>query len=288
MGSDNQWTALGPAIIGFQTDSASINVGADITGNEVGIRGHSDKGNGVQGTSGQGVDASDKEAGIFGAGQGYGVYGIDDNIQKTEAPEFVAVTDNTSPDYDGAIGVTGASKDRPGVIGSSEILKKDTAEYKVFDQAANENPPPPKQPSPSLTSAPVGVLGISKTSIGVFGFSFRGCKPSDILPDILPDPTPFYGTGIFGLSVDGTGVYGVSPNGIGVRGASDNDRGGWFVSKKAAQLHLEPQVANIDQLLSTPGVGGDLIAINNSDINECELYFHNGQGWTKVALTRAG
>jgi hypothetical protein len=40
MSSDNQFTALGPASLGLQTNSASINVGADIAGSEVGVRGH--------------------------------------------------------------------------------------------------------------------------------------------------------------------------------------------------------------------------------------------------------
>ncbi len=92
------------------------------------------KGSGVVGTSdtsGKEVgaidDASNKGAGIYGAGQGYGVYGRGGDIPENDAPEFVAVTDNTvRDDYEGAIGVAGAGKSRPGVIGSNEILHKDT------------------------------------------------------------------------------------------------------------------------------------------------------------------
>jgi hypothetical protein len=51
MSSDNQFTALGPAIVGFQTDAANIDRGAEIHGNSVGIKGFCDGpvGDGVQG-----------------------------------------------------------------------------------------------------------------------------------------------------------------------------------------------------------------------------------------------
>ena len=51
MSSDNQFTALGPAIVGFQTDGANIDRGADITGNQVGVHGRcgGPVGNGVEG-----------------------------------------------------------------------------------------------------------------------------------------------------------------------------------------------------------------------------------------------
>jgi hypothetical protein len=51
MASDNQFTALWPAIVGFQTDSASIDRGAEITGNQVGVKGFcgGPVGDGVQG-----------------------------------------------------------------------------------------------------------------------------------------------------------------------------------------------------------------------------------------------
>jgi len=39
MSSDNQFTALGPAIIGFQTNASRIERGAEIAGNEAGVHG---------------------------------------------------------------------------------------------------------------------------------------------------------------------------------------------------------------------------------------------------------
>ena len=43
MSSDNQFTALGPTIIGFQTNGTNIDRGADITGKEFGVRGSGGK-----------------------------------------------------------------------------------------------------------------------------------------------------------------------------------------------------------------------------------------------------
>jgi len=51
MSSDNQFTALGPTIIGFQTNGSNIERGAEIAGNELGIWGHCNKGIGIHGTS---------------------------------------------------------------------------------------------------------------------------------------------------------------------------------------------------------------------------------------------
>lgn len=64
MSSDNQWTALGPAEIGFQTHGANIRVGADVAGTVVGARAtcSSANGHGVHGF-GQGVNY----AGVTGA-----------------------------------------------------------------------------------------------------------------------------------------------------------------------------------------------------------------------------
>lgn len=88
MSSDNQFTALGPAIIGFQTHGANIDVGADISGNQVGVRGRcqSAVGDGVQGfgtgnfsgTAGFGADGN-SGVGAFGQGgapNGDGVRGV--------------------------------------------------------------------------------------------------------------------------------------------------------------------------------------------------------------------
>jgi hypothetical protein len=61
MSSDNQFTALGPAAVGFQTDGTNIDRGADIFGNQAGIVGKSSTGEGVHGET-----ASDFFAGVAG------------------------------------------------------------------------------------------------------------------------------------------------------------------------------------------------------------------------------
>ena len=55
--SDNQFTALGPAVIGFQTDSTNIDVGVQVAGNSVGVNA-----SGPTGVIGVG---SDREGGSF-------------------------------------------------------------------------------------------------------------------------------------------------------------------------------------------------------------------------------
>lgn len=71
MSSDSQFTALGPAAIGFQTDGSNITRGADVAGTEMGVHGHSDGGPGVLG------DSFSNHPGVRGAsGTGRGVEGV--------------------------------------------------------------------------------------------------------------------------------------------------------------------------------------------------------------------
>lgn len=121
MGSDNQWTALGPAIVGFQTDGTNIDRGADIAGKLVGIKGAcmGDVGDGVQGFGAgnfsgvAGFGGTDNGTGVFGiggvppdrfGGGGAGVRGVG------------AGAPNTSPS--GPVGVFGqGGTNTPGVVG---------------------------------------------------------------------------------------------------------------------------------------------------------------------------
>ena len=86
MGSDNQWTAIGPAIVGFQTNSASIDRGAEISGNTLGILGHCDRGNGVHGQSASPTDSgvwgenNGGGVGVSGSSHGFGVFGSADGV----------------------------------------------------------------------------------------------------------------------------------------------------------------------------------------------------------------
>lgn len=54
MSSDNQFTALGPTEIGFQTNDTNTRMGASITGGEVGVRGDCDNEFAIEGTGGSG------------------------------------------------------------------------------------------------------------------------------------------------------------------------------------------------------------------------------------------
>jgi hypothetical protein len=130
MSSDNQFTALGPAIIGFQTNSASIDVGADITGNQRGVTGR------CGGAVGDGVQG-------FGTGNFSGVAGFGGNVSGGEAPGTGVfglggtATDNSVPGAPGVRGIGGGGPNTtdplgravgvygqggqggPGVVGSS-------------------------------------------------------------------------------------------------------------------------------------------------------------------------
>jgi len=80
MSSDNQYTALGPAIIGFQTSATEIDIGADIEGRDFGVKGRSEKGTGVHGECTT-KDPRARKSREFGSGVvgssafGAGVYG---------------------------------------------------------------------------------------------------------------------------------------------------------------------------------------------------------------------
>ena len=117
MSSDNQYTALGPAIVGFQTDGSNINIGAQIAGNTVGIKGtcQGPVGDGVQGTGAGnfsgvagwgGPNSGTGVIGFGGGGAGPGVRGIGSGAQ------------NTGPA--GPAGVYGhGGSDAPGVVGQA-------------------------------------------------------------------------------------------------------------------------------------------------------------------------
>jgi hypothetical protein len=62
MSSDNQFTALGPAVVGFRTDGTTIDLGADIAGNSIGVRATCN-----DNTAGVGVDGSSVAIGVHGS-----------------------------------------------------------------------------------------------------------------------------------------------------------------------------------------------------------------------------
>src|ERR1700730_12580235 len=122
MSSDNQYTALGPAAVGFQTDGANIDHGAEISGKSVGVHASCDGGDGVAGQSG-----SSKNSGVWGHNIG-GKYGVSGS-----SPAGVGVWGSSLQQGDnlvdsgqgvrgdGKIGVHGVSRDSEygGVLGEN-------------------------------------------------------------------------------------------------------------------------------------------------------------------------
>jgi hypothetical protein len=132
MSSDNQYTALGPAIIGFQTSATNIDVGAEISGNKAGIRGSCVAGIGVRGESvgqegvhGQGTpgmlgigikNGTTGHNGVMGlveGAEGAGVYGA--HGQPGHPLDVTAFPVSPAP----GAGVFGVSDEANGVLGTS-------------------------------------------------------------------------------------------------------------------------------------------------------------------------
>jgi hypothetical protein len=117
MSSDNQFTALGPTIIGFQTDGANIQIGAQISGNTVGIKG-SCQGSVGDGVQGNGTGNFSGVAGWGGANSGTGVIGFGGGGAGPGVRGIGFGGPNTNPA--GAAGVYGqGGNGAPGVIGQA-------------------------------------------------------------------------------------------------------------------------------------------------------------------------
>jgi hypothetical protein len=223
MSSDNQYTALGPAVVGFQTDGANIDVGADVAGTKLGAKGRCDEGPGVVGES--------NTMGVSGTGGLRGIYGRGQN--RFNQPENT--TGVLAEGYQEASGVTGLnfSSDRrarlghgAGVVGASNA----------------DSDRDPQNPDKQLGA---GVVGLSLSTLPQL---IDTAEPLP-LPDLKRVPDG-----------DGTGVWGASGRGTGVYGESNNGRGGVFKSATIAQLGLVPLV-NPTPLLPAIGQFGDLYVV---------------------------
>jgi hypothetical protein len=117
MSSDNQYTALGPAAVGFQTSGANIDIGAQISGNTVGVRG-SCQGAVGDGVQGNGTGNFSGIAGWGGADSGTGVIGFGTGGAGPGVRGIGAGGPNTGPGGPaGVFGQGGASA--PGVVGQA-------------------------------------------------------------------------------------------------------------------------------------------------------------------------
>src|SRR5215510_12501522 len=113
MSTDNQYTALGPAAIGFQTDGANIDVGADVAGKKFGARGRCENGSGVIGES--------DTMGVFGSGNLRGVYGSGHNPFQ-EPQNTTGVLGEGYEEASGVIGLSFLSKERSALGGAAGVI----------------------------------------------------------------------------------------------------------------------------------------------------------------------
>lgn len=97
MTSDNQFTALGPTAIGFQTNGANIDLGAECIGVNGGVRAHGDKEFGISADSDEGPGV----LAISHNGKTSAVYAV------SKGPEAAAVHGQ------------GLGRNAPGIVGES-------------------------------------------------------------------------------------------------------------------------------------------------------------------------
>lgn len=290
MSSDNQFTALGPTIIGFQTNGSNIERGADVQGQKLGIRAGADDGVGVHGISHKyfavlgeselwhGVQgASSERAGVVGlSAKQEGVLGMGEP---------------------GVLGLRAKSAEhaRNGVMGLNEGI--DGAGVFGGHRATDSLNPPLGQSAREFgtcaepgagvfgksTDIGIGVMGQSRFGSGVVGYSEGGVEFTShgvvgVSPQLagvvgISGDRPEAGTvlppnhvGIYGFCASGLGAVGTSRDSVGVLGVSESDRGGQFESRKLAQIHLVPMklASKNDPNGFVEGKGGDLLAIEDA------------------------
>jgi hypothetical protein len=224
MSSDNQFTALGPTIIGFQTDGANIDIGAQISGNTVGIKGscQGSVGDGVEGT---GTGNFSGVAGWGGANSGTGVIGFGAGADGPGVRGIGSGGPNTGPagpagvygqGGNGAPGVNGqGGNGAPGVVGQAGAGIADGVDGFATGNFS-------------------GVAGFGGPNAGTGVFGLGGTLT-------LPDQPPLTGPGVRGIGGSGpntvpqssnglvspVGVYGQGASGAdGVRGVAGQGPGG--------------------------------------------------------------
>jgi hypothetical protein len=216
--SDNQFTALGPAAVGFQTNSASIDRGAEITGNQVGIKGFcgGQVGDGVQGFGAGGFsgvagfgggDVNTAGTGVFGLGgvqlgnapqRGPGIRGIGGGGPNTGTSVGVGVYGQGAPQAPGVVGQAGAPP-ADGVQGFGTGNFSGVAGFGGDNGGSNDGT--------GLFGAGGGTSGQGVRGIGAGG----------------PNTSPSNAVGVYGQGGSGAdGVQGVSngPQSAGVHGMS--------------------------------------------------------------------
>jgi len=226
MSSDNQFTALGPADVGFQTDGANIKTGADIAGQAIGIHGRCNRGDGVVGES-----AVANKSGVFGfntaaSGGAFGVSGT------TASPNGSGVNGFAGSGN----GVIGTSQTNDGVAGSSSVAGKSGvfgfntvkagAAFGVSGTTASAD----GSGVNGFADSANGVIGTSNKAYGVFGstaeHNHAGVRGENTggghgvegvstgtLTAIRGDSTG-QGIGVIGTSSNATGVWALGTSGV--------------------------------------------------------------------------
>lgn len=276
MASDDQYTALGPTQIGFQTHGANIQVGADITGIDAGVRGQSDFGYGVEARGAAG-----------------GVHGIGAARPSFRGPTGVGVLGESIDDN----GVRGVSTQNDGVAGIAAALGKSG----VFGFNSHPNQPDPGHGQPRAAQVGFGVFGrcdlVGGAGVGgrnegrdpVTGVGGAGVIGTSHAGDGVVGGSESAGkSGVFGFNSHGEGAaFGVSgtttsPDGAGINGFSDHGYGGQFAGTRAP-LRLLPAPTH-----GHPNSGHHQIGEFFVDAAG-ELYFCKESGspgkWFKVHLT---
>ncbi len=172
MSQDTQYTALGPAIVGFQSDGSEIEQGVNVQGNNVGVYAESL-------AQSPGTRSSPASTGVFGTGDAFGVYAAAGDLvasvngDASQLPAFLDVANS--------IAVVGAGLSTPGIIGISDKARPPLASEIPLD--------------------PFGIVGISARSPGVVGIS------DNAHPLTLPTQDA---AGVVGISQNSPGVRGYS------------------------------------------------------------------------------
>jgi hypothetical protein len=277
MSSDNQYTALGPAIVGFQTNGANIERGAEITGKSLGARVQGDRGPGVIGVS-------------------VGVINKDGTPKKGQ--DLVGVAGESQH----GVGVRGEG--HHGVSGTGVSARKGKLGIGVVgdgDYGVSGN------------GVSIGVQGKSE-SIGVQGVGRFGVRGLGLEVGVLGSSGQSHngraGAGVIGdaLKIE---VKEGTLCGVGILGRSEGNRAAVFltgstaeipqfieavgpvVSKPVAQIHIVPAVLPPGVPNEPPmnGVAGDFFVKRIGDREDtAELWFCNGSSqngiparWDKIS-----
>jgi hypothetical protein len=265
MSSDNQFTALGasgpPTNAGFFTDANNITFGVNVQGIDTTGVGCGVYAEAIAASPGLRSNQSGSHPGVWGVGDHYGVYGASKDLY-TAGPPPTDRTPLLNPGLrtppvpvTGSVGVAGASRFVPGVIGTSDVVEPATA----FLNGPN-----------SLIGNSVGAMGISATSFGVVGanVSTNTLVPLPVKVLFRP-PVPESSAGVFGWSLHGRGGVFASGTPV-VEGAPPFPP----TNLSFAQVRLVPDAVSLADVETVPppkqptpalprsGLAGDLIAVD--------------------------